>query len=82
MLIALGATAVEGLREDAGHHQVARQLADLSRHTANADVPSGVPFAEPSHERKRKVWEDFLQVMEKLEMPISTKQRNFFLKAG
>jgi DNA polymerase len=30
---------------------------------------------------KRKVWEDILQVMEKLEMPISTKQRNFFLKA-
>jgi DNA polymerase len=30
---------------------------------------------------KRKVWEDFLKVMEKLEMPISAKQRNFFLQA-
>lgn len=29
---------------------------------------------------KRKVWEDLLQVMEKLEMPISAKQRGFFLK--
>jgi DNA polymerase len=28
---------------------------------------------------KRKVWEDMLQVMERLEQPISEKQRNFFL---
>jgi len=28
---------------------------------------------------KRKVWEDMLMVMEKLDLPISTKQRNFFL---
>jgi DNA polymerase len=30
---------------------------------------------------KRKVWEDMLAVMEKLEMPINEKQRNYFLKA-
>jgi hypothetical protein len=30
---------------------------------------------------KRKVWEDMLAVMEKLEMPISEKPRNYFLKA-
>jgi DNA polymerase len=30
---------------------------------------------------KRKVWEDMLQVMEKLEMEISEKQRGYFLKA-
>jgi hypothetical protein len=29
---------------------------------------------------KRKVWEDMLAVMEKLQMPISEKQRRFFLK--
>jgi DNA polymerase len=27
---------------------------------------------------KRRVWEDMLQVMEKLQMPISEKQRNYF----
>ena len=27
---------------------------------------------------KRQVWEDMLQVMERLEMPISEKQRGFF----
>jgi DNA polymerase len=30
---------------------------------------------------KRKVWEDMLQVLEKLGMNISQKQRNYFLKA-
>jgi len=28
---------------------------------------------------KRKVWEDMLAVMERLAMPISEKQRGFFL---
>ena len=31
--------------------------------------------------QKRIVWEDILQVMEKLEMSISEKQQNYFLKA-
>jgi hypothetical protein len=30
---------------------------------------------------KRKVWEDMLQVLEKLQRPISEKQRAYFLKA-
>ena len=29
---------------------------------------------------KRRVWEDMLQVMEKLALPISEKQRDYFLK--
>ena len=28
---------------------------------------------------KRKVWEDMMQVMEKLNLPISEKQRGYFL---
>jgi DNA polymerase len=28
---------------------------------------------------KRQVWEDMLTVMERLEMPVSEKQRGFFL---
>jgi uracil-DNA glycosylase len=31
---------------------------------------------------KRKVWEDMMLVMEKLGMPISEKQRGFFLSAS
>ena len=33
----------------------------------------------PSRTSKRKVWEDFLLVMEKLEMSVSEKQKGFFL---
>jgi hypothetical protein len=29
---------------------------------------------------KRKVWEDMLQVLERLDKPISEKQRRFFTK--
>jgi DNA polymerase len=32
-----------------------------------------------SNTEKRKVWEDMMLVMEKLGMPISEKQRGFFL---
>jgi uracil-DNA glycosylase family 4 len=32
-----------------------------------------------AHSDKRKLWEDMLSVMEKIEMPISEKQLNFFL---
>ena len=31
---------------------------------------------------KRQVWEDMLQVLEKLNVPITEKQRNYFLKAS
>ena len=31
---------------------------------------------------KRQVWEDMLQVLEKLAVPITEKQRNYFLKAS
>ena len=33
----------------------------------------------PSKSGKRKVWEDMLKVMEKIDAPISEKQRSFFL---
>jgi len=29
---------------------------------------------------KRKVWEDMMQVLDRLEKPISEKQRNYFYK--
>ena len=34
----------------------------------------------PSNANKRKVWEDYMKVMEKLGLPISAKQRDYFLK--
>jgi DNA polymerase len=35
-----------------------------------------------SLETKRQIWEDLLAAMERLELPISEKQRGFFLAKG
>jgi len=81
VLVALGGTAVEGLLGKTvgimklrGHWQTYR------------DTPL-MPTFHPAYllrnqamSEKRKVWEDMLAVMEKLEMPISDKQRNYFLR--
>lgn len=41
--------------------------------------PSTLLQSNASHSTKRELWEDMLRVMEKIGMPISTKQREFFL---
>ena len=80
VMVALGATAVNGLlglttgiTKLRGHFQTFR----------------GIPVMPTYHPAyllrnqalavKREVWEDMLQVMEKIGLPISEKQRNFFL---
>jgi DNA polymerase len=82
VLVALGATAVEGLLG---------KTIGITRLRGNWRTYRGIPLMPTYHpayllrnqamSEKRKVWEDMLQVMEKLEMAISEKQRNFFLKA-
>ena len=81
-IVALGATAVDGL--------LGKTLG-ITKLRGNWQTYRGIPLMPTYHpayllrnqamSEKRKVWEDILQVMEKLEMPISEKQRNFFLKA-
>jgi DNA polymerase len=81
-IVALGATAVEGL--------LGKTLG-ITKLRGHWQTYRGTPLMPTYHpayllrnqamSEKRKVWEDILQVMEKLEMPISAKQRNFFLKA-
>jgi DNA polymerase len=82
VIVALGATAVEGLLNKPepigklrGHFQTFRNIPVM-------------PTFHPSYllrnqalAEKRKVWEDMLQVMEKLNLPITGKQRAYFLKA-
>ena len=80
VIVALGATAVEGLlgkpvfiTKLRGHWQTYRGIplmptyhpAYLLRNQARAE--------------KRRVWEDMLQAMERVSLPISEKQRNYFL---
>ncbi len=81
VLVALGATAVEGL--------LGKTLG-ITKLRGNWQEYRGIPLMPTYHpayllrnqamSEKRRVWEDMLQVMEKLAMPISEKQRSFFLK--
>jgi len=82
VLVALGATAVEGLL---GKTEPIGKL--RGRFQVFRDIPL-MPTFHPSYllrnqalTEKRKVWEDMLQVMEKLNLPITGKQRGYFLKA-
>ncbi len=80
VIVALGATALEGL--------LGRKVSVMKIRGHWQDF-NGVPMMPTFHPayllrnqsltEKRKVWEDMLAVMEKLGLPISEKQRGFFL---
>ncbi len=82
VLVALGATAVEGL--------LGKTLG-ITKLRGNWQTYRGTPLMPTFHPsyllrnaamgEKRKVWEDMLAVMKKLGMPVNEKQRNYFLKA-
>jgi DNA polymerase len=80
VLIALGATAVEGLlgvrsamsRLRGAWHEFNGTPLMITYHPAYL-------LRNQAPSEKRKVWEDMLTVMEKLEQPISDKQRSYFL---
>ena len=80
VIVTLGATATEGLLH----------LTGISRLRGNwqtyRDIPT-MPTFHPSYllhnndlAEKRRLWEDMLLVMAKLGLPISTRQRGYFLK--
>jgi uracil-DNA glycosylase family 4 len=80
VLVALGAVAVEGLL---GTRDTMREL--RGRWHAYNGIPLMITY-HPAYllrnqapSEKRKVWEDMLQVLERLERPISDRQRNYFL---
>ena len=82
VIVALGATAVEGL--------LGKTLG-ITKLRGHWQSYRGIPLMPTYHpayllrnqalSEKRRVWEDMLEVMEKLVMPVSEKQRNYFLKA-
>ncbi|MDQ6911301.1 MAG: uracil-DNA glycosylase [Verrucomicrobiota bacterium] len=80
VMVALGATAVEGLL---GTRSTMREM--RGRWHSFHETPLMITY-HPSYllrsqtpTEKRKVWEDMLLVLEKLERPISEKQRRYFL---
>jgi uracil-DNA glycosylase family 4 len=82
-LVALGATAVQGLLKNV------EPVGRLRGHWLEFQ---GIPLMVTYHPayllrnqsltEKRKVWEDMLLVLEKLGRPISDKQRAYFTKSG
>ena len=83
VLVALGATAVEGLLgKTLG---ITRLRGNWRSYRGIALMPTYHPaylLRNQALSERRRVWEDMLQVMEKLGMPISQKQRNYFSHAG
>src|SRR4051794_9249312 len=80
VLVALGAVAVEGLL---GTRATMREL--RGRWHIYNSIPLMITY-HPAYllrnqapSEKRKVWEDMLQVLERLDRPISERQRNYFL---
>ena len=79
VMVALGGTATEGLLG----------LGGIMKLRGNWQTYRGIPVMPTYHPsyllrnqappEKRRVWEDMMQVMEKLGMPISEKQRGYFL---
>jgi len=81
VLVALGAVAMEGLLG---------AVEPMSRLRGRWHEFQGIPLMATYHPayllrnqslgEKRKVWEDMLQVMERVGLPISAKHRGYFLK--
>ncbi len=81
VIVALGATAVEGLLG---------KTIGITRLRGTWRMYRSIPLMPTYHpayllrnqapSEKRRVWEDMLQVMEKLGLPISSKQRSYFMK--
>ena len=83
-IVALGGTAAEGLLGLSGSvggmrgkwHDFAGIPARVTYH------PAYLLHGTAALSDKRKIWEDMLEVMERLGLPISGKQRGFFLPKG
>ncbi|MDP6794432.1 MAG: uracil-DNA glycosylase [Verrucomicrobiota bacterium] len=80
VMVALGGTAVEGL--------LGKMTTGITRLRGNWQAYRGVPVMPTFHPSyllrnqswviRRHVWEDMMQVMQRLDMPISEKQRGYF----
>jgi DNA polymerase len=80
VLVALGGTAVEGLLQKSGITKLRGQWQTYRGIPLMPTYHPAYLLRNQSMSEKRKVWEDLLAVMEKLELPITAKQRGYFLK--
>ena len=85
VLVALGATAVDGLFGRTPGVGITKMRGKWREYRGIPVMPTYHPsyLLRPNvNNVKREVWEDMLQVMERLGMLISEKQRGYFLKVG
>lgn len=81
VLVALGASAVEGLLGK-GTTGIAQLRGAWQNYRGIPLMPTYHPaylLRNQALSEKRKVWEDMLQVLDRAGYPVSTKQRGFFL---
>jgi len=81
LIIALGGTVAEGLLGlDGKISEMREKWHDLSGIPVRVTYhPSYLLQSGGSNQVKRSLWEDMLAAMEKLDLPISEKQKSFFL---
>ena len=83
VVVALGGTAVEGLLNSSGVYitKMRGRFLDFNGLPLMPTYHPSYVLRNSSNAIKRQIWEDMLQVMEKLGMSISEKQRRFFTKS-
>ena len=81
VIVALGKTATDGLLGADPQRRLGQMRGNWHQYEGTPLMVTYHPsylLHNPSKSSKRKVWEDMLLVMDKLELPISEKQRGFF----
>lgn len=80
IIVALGGTAAVGLLGEQGSVSSMRgRFHDLDGIPVRVTYHPSYLLRSDSPREKRKVWEDMLAVMERVGMPVSDKQRGYFL---
>ena len=82
LVVALGATAAKGLlgpRSFGALGEVRGKWHDFSGRPLMVTYHPSYILRNPTNRTKRLIWEDLLKVMEKAKLPISEKQRGFFI---
>jgi DNA polymerase len=82
LLVALGKTAAQGLlgfRSVKTLGEVRGRWHDFGGTPLMVTYHPSYILREPTNQKKRMIWDDLLKVMERAALPISDKQRGFFL---
>ena len=82
LLVALGKTAAQGLlgfRSVKTLGEVRGRWHDFGGTPLMVTYHPSYILREPTNQKKRMIWDDLLKVMERATLPISDKQRGFFL---